>query len=75
MSPSDPRDIYMPLDSQSIKQFRAEMGWTQEMLATMCGLSTQAIQKWERPGIGAPGHWRVHFAALQAKLLPWVPKA
>lgn len=68
---SEAYSIYEPLTSSDVKAFRAGMGLTQEELAWACDLSIHAINKWERFGAIIPGHWRLHFAALEAELKPW----
>ncbi len=36
---------------QQIKRYRVEMGYTQEKLGQLIGVTTQAVSKWERGSV------------------------
>ena len=43
----------MQLDAQQIRQLRSELGWTQQQLADICGLSLRTIQRVEVSGLAS----------------------
>lgn len=43
----------MQLDAQHIRQLRTDLGWTQQQLADICGLSLRTIQRVELSGLAS----------------------
>lgn len=41
----------MSVIGEQIKKYRNKMGYTQEQLGQMIGVTTQAVSKWERGGL------------------------
>lgn len=64
---------YPWMTRDEVQSFRKQMGWSQSQLAGACGITVDAVRKWERKSEGAivPGYWRMVFAALKADIEPW----
>lgn len=45
--PEAPAEIDPAVVSRTIRRLRRERGWTQEMLAEVCGISRQVLGRWE----------------------------
>ncbi|CAB0150749.1 Inner membrane protein YhaH [Pseudidiomarina piscicola] len=44
----------MTINSEKVKQLRAEKGWSQEQLSELCGVNLRTIQRLEKRGSASP---------------------
>lgn len=40
----------MPMTASDVQAYRERMGWTQQQMASRCGVTVRAIRRWERNG-------------------------
>jgi DNA-binding transcriptional regulator YiaG len=60
-----------PLTADDLRQFRAEMGWSQMRFAKALGVSRRAVEYWESGRSPSPTYLRLALATLAAGLEAW----
>ena len=66
-------DGKMKIDGQRIKQLREARGWSQEHLASICGLSARTVQRLEAEGSASLESRMAVAAALEVAAVDLLP--